>query len=200
MILLNSNAQHIFWLGRYIARVQYLCSCFPFKNDLDAMEYAHAFGLPAFDATSLNELILDDDHSSSFKQQFTYMKNNIYELRGVLSARGYAEFGQLIKLASENSGYICDVVNDCRDLFESEAHDVFLFFTLGQALEQLDRKIRLTQPVSDSINEIDQIILQLHDIGWDGLSEVWLSLKASPDGYTHYQFSDFIQNMFEVAA
>ena len=32
MILLNSNAQHIFWLGRYLTRIQYLCGQFPFHD------------------------------------------------------------------------------------------------------------------------------------------------------------------------
>jgi hypothetical protein len=43
MILLNSNAEHIFWLGRYLARTQYLCSIFPFQDVDTALNYAHAF-------------------------------------------------------------------------------------------------------------------------------------------------------------
>ncbi|NEU34916.1 alpha-E domain-containing protein, partial [bacterium LRH843] len=54
MILLSTNAENIFWLGRYLTRTQYLCAQFPFTQDQPAMDYAHAFCLPAFDACSLN--------------------------------------------------------------------------------------------------------------------------------------------------
>ncbi len=30
MVLLNSNAQHIFWLGRYLARTQFFMCSFSF--------------------------------------------------------------------------------------------------------------------------------------------------------------------------
>ncbi len=43
MVLLNSNAQHIFWLGRYLSRTHFLCARFPFLEDEAAVAYAHAF-------------------------------------------------------------------------------------------------------------------------------------------------------------
>jgi len=119
MILLNSNAEHIFWLGRYLTRTQYLCSIFPFQEDEAARDYAHAFCLPAFDASSLNELVLDPQQSSSFISQFQYAQNNILDLRGVLSAQGYAELNKLIQNASENAGYICDVAADCHEVLSA---------------------------------------------------------------------------------
>ena len=48
MILLNTSAENIFWLGRYISRIQYLCHQFPFKKDDQAIQYAQAFCWPAF--------------------------------------------------------------------------------------------------------------------------------------------------------
>ncbi len=32
MILLSTNAENIFWLGRYLTRTQYLCAQFPFTR------------------------------------------------------------------------------------------------------------------------------------------------------------------------
>lgn len=92
MVLLNTNAQHIFWLGRYLSRTQFLCSHFPFLDDEAAVAYAHAFCLPAFDASSLNELVLDSTQPTSFTQQFQVAKDNIQELRGVLSGKAYSNY------------------------------------------------------------------------------------------------------------
>ena len=195
MILLSSNAQHIFWLGRYITRIQYVCQCFPFQQDDEALAFAHAFCLPAFDAVSLNELILDDNQLISFTQLFANMKNNVHELRGVLSALGYAELGQLIKLASENPSYICDVVSDCYDIFEAEAHDIFLFFKLGQVLEQFDRQLRLNQSYNDTLNDTVIVIEQLKNIGWIGGDKSWDNFKNNP---SYQNFYDDVQNIFEV--
>ncbi|MEG2637724.1 MAG: alpha-E domain-containing protein, partial [Acinetobacter sp.] len=116
MILLSTNAQNIFWLGRYLTRIQYLCSQFPFKNNTSALDYAHAFCLPAFDASSLNEMILDAEQPASFHQQFQNAKNNIYDLRGVISAQSFAELNQLLQQAEKNAGLICDVCDECNDV------------------------------------------------------------------------------------
>jgi len=198
MILLNSNAQHIFWLGRYLTRIQYACGQFPFLENEEALQYAHAFCLPAFDASSLNSLLLDAEQPSSFHQQFQYAKDNIQDLRGVLSAKAYAELNQLIKNANANATYICDVAADCRDVIEAESEDVFLFFSLGQNIEQLDRQIRLKQDHSMTLENIDKIINLLAQIGWDRLERAWQKLKLNPDSMNFYHFSDHIQNLFEV--
>lgn len=198
MVLLNTNAQHIFWLGRYLSRTQFLCSNFPFLEDDVAVAYAHAFCLPAFDASSLNELVLDPAQPASFNQQFNFAKDNIQELRGVLSSKTYAELNQLIKTANENAGYICDVVNDCQDILESESEDVFLFFSLGQNLERLDQDLRLGGDVQATISKIDYIIETLVQMGWSDLQSYWSNLRAEPDLMNFYQFSDYIQHMFEA--
>lgn len=200
MILLNSSAEYIFWLGRYISRIQYLCHQFPFKEDAEAAEYAKAFCLPAFDAMSLNELVLNESHAVSFKQQFLYAKDNIHELRGVLTAYGYAELNQLIKTASENPGYICDVVGECLDVLEAESHDVFLFFKLGQSIEQIDRQIRLNQNLSEALQALSIVVKLLEELGWDSLIDTWENLQKSSSSENFYLFSNQVHQMFEVNA
>ena len=198
MILLSTNAENIFWLGRYLTRTQYLCAQFPFTQDQPAMDYAHAFCLPAFDACSLNELILNPNNPASFNKQFQSGKSNVQDLRGILSAKGYAELNQFIKNATENTAYICDVVGECQDVLESEASDVFLFFSLGQMIEQLDRQIRLKQDAQNTLVEIENIVMLLKEMGWLNLAQAWLELKSQPDAMNFYHFSDYIQQLFEV--
>ena len=198
MLLLNSNAQHIFWLGRYLSRTQFLCAHFPFLEDDAAVAYAHAFCLPAFDASSLNELVLDPAQPYSFHQQFKVARDNIQELRGVLSAKAYAELNRLIRTANQNAGYICDVVTDCQDILEGEAPDVFLFFSLGQCLEKLDQELRLGEDTTTTIAKIDYVIESLVEMGWSDLNEYWNQLRDHTDLINFYQFSDYIHHMFEI--
>ncbi|ANF81932.1 hypothetical protein A3K93_06825 [Acinetobacter sp. NCu2D-2] len=198
MVLLNSNAQHIFWLGRYLSRTQFLCAHFPFIKDDEAIAYAHAFCLPAFDAASLNALVLDETQPTSFKQQFQIAKDNIQELRGVFSAKAYAELNKLVKTADQNPGYICDVISDCQDILEAESADVFLFFSLGQCLEQLDHELRLGGDTALTLSKINYIVDELVEMGWTDLKEFWNELRQNTDLMRFYHFSDSIQHMFEI--
>lgn len=200
MILLNTNAQHIFWLGRYLTRIEYLCTQFPFTDDQKAVTFAHAFCLPAFDASSLNELVLDPEQPYSFIQQFQYAKDNIQELRGIFSSKTYAELNQYIRNACENSTCICDVIADCREVLEAEPEEIFLFFSLGQTLEQLDRQLRLKQDQTQTLQHIAGFIEVLEQMGWESLDEAWQQLKTQPDQMSFYNFSDQVQYLFEVNA
>ncbi|WP_288418703.1 alpha-E domain-containing protein [uncultured Acinetobacter sp.] len=200
MILLSSNANNIFWLGRYLTRIQYFCNKLPFTDDQKAIDFSHAFCLPAYDAASLNTLALDPEQQFSLMSQFAVARDNIHELRAVLSANTYAEMIQLVKNASSQPGYICDVVSECNELLESESEDVFLFFSLGQKLELLDSLIRFKQDPSAVLNEIDVIVGLLNELGWTALDEAWISLKQSPDTMSLYHFGDQLQLMFEGTA
>ncbi|WP_089605568.1 alpha-E domain-containing protein [Acinetobacter piscicola] len=199
MILLSTNAQNIFWLGRYLTRIQYLCSQFPFKNNTSALDYAHAFCLPAFDASSLNEMILDAEQPASFHQQFQNAKNNIYDLRGVISAQSFAELNQLLQQAEKNAGLICDVCDECNDVLEAEEDELlFLFFSLGQKMEQLDRQIRLKQTSAQTLQELGGLIESLDQQGLASLPDAWIELKKQPDSMRYYHFSDHIDSLFEM--
>ena len=200
MILLSSNANNIFWLGRYLTRIQYFCNKLPFTDDQKAIDFSHAFCLPAYDAASLNTLALDPEQQFSLMSQFAVARDNIHELRAVLSANTYAEMIQLVKNASSLPGYICDVVSECNELLESESEDVFLFFSLGQKLELLDSLIRFKQDPSAVLNEIDVIVGLLNELGWTALDDAWISLKQSPDTMSLYHFGDQLQLMFEGTA
>ncbi|RKG34034.1 alpha-E domain-containing protein [Acinetobacter tianfuensis] len=198
MLLLNSNAEQIFWLGRYLTRIQYLCSQYPFQSNDDALAYAHAFCLPAYDASSLNEMVLDAQHPASFSHQFEYALGNIQELRAVLSARAYAEMNLLIKNANENCSYICDVAGDCQDVLEGESELVFLFFSLGQAVEELDRQLRLMQDETATLAKVGHITASLAGMGLNALQDAWLQVQE--DGANVYHFYDSIQSLFEADA
>lgn len=200
MIILNSNAQNIYWIGRYLSRIQYLCGQFPFQNDEQAVQYAHAFCLPAFNASSLNELTLNPEQPASFDQQFQNVKNSIQDLRGVLSIKAYCELKQMIDAANENAGYICSVVDECSDVLEAENEDIFLFYSLGQLFENLDRQIRLNQSIDKTLLSLSGLIEMLKAKGWDTVDEAWQHLLSHPNSNSVYQLNDQVQYLFEVGA
>lgn len=198
MILLKSNVQNIFWLGRYLTRIQYLCAQFPFQIDDEAAQYAHAFALNAEDAIELNELLLDPTQVASFSYQFECAKSNIQDLRAVLSAVNYAELSLLIKNANENRGYICDVAAECQDILETESETIFLFFSLGQGIEELDRQLRLQQDESTTLAKISHIVSSLEHLGWSNLEHTWAQLQQAPNNANFFHFYDSIQQIFEA--
>ena len=199
MILLTSNAHNIFWLGRYLARVQYACSQFQFNDDDLAVEYAHAFYLPVFDAASLNALLQDEAQETSFQQQFQCAKNNIHDLRGVLSASSFAELNQLIGQAEQNRTYICDIAGDCQNVLEAEENqDIFLFFSLGQKVEQFDRHLRLKQHKNIALAELESLIVLLQALGFEHLESYWQQLQHKIDVQNFYLLSEQIHDIFTL--
>ena len=101
------------------------------------------------------------------------------------------------KNATENTAYICDVVGECQDVLESEASDVFLFISLGQMIEQLDRQSRLKQDAQNTLVEIENIVMLLKEMCWLNFSQAWLELKSQPDAMNFYHFIVYIHQLFE---
>lgn len=200
MMILNRNAQNIYWVGRYLARIQYLCGQFPFQNDEQALHYTHAFCLPAFDACSLNELVMDPEQPASFHCQFQAVKDNIQDLRAVLSMRAYCELKQMIDTANQNAGYICTVVDECSEVLEAENEDIFLFYSLGQLFENLDHQLRLNLNPDATIQSLGRLIDILRAKGWDSLDDAWQHLLEAPSNHRFYRVHDQVQYLFEVDA
>ena len=196
--LSSSDAREIFWLARYLTRIQYVCQQFPFKQNDAALTYAHAFCLPAFDAASLNELILNEEQPASFVMQLEQTQRKIKNLAQVFSKSTYAELKHCIQNACDNASYIGEVLQDCEALLDAEPQQIYLFFQLGQRIEQLDRQIRLKQSTEKTLLQLEMIVQCLKDLGWTSLVDAWVELKQQPDTMHFYHFSDHIQHLLSV--
>lgn len=198
MILLKSNAHSFYWLGRYLARIQLLCVQMPFQQD-QAAQFALAFGLPVDEAVALNECLLDPSQACSIVQHFQQLQANIQDLRGVLSGAAYAELNRLIRMVHHQTDQICAVVEACTEIVEAESQDIFLFFSLGQQLEQLDWQLRLQQPIVQSLQNLDPLCQMLVTLHW-GIETAWNDFKQQRSLNTLYPFTRQLQVQFEAVA
>ncbi|MEQ1310523.1 MULTISPECIES: alpha-E domain-containing protein [unclassified Acinetobacter] len=198
MLLLSSSAHHIYWLGRYLFRIGHVASHLPFCDDEQAADFAQALCLHIDDAENLNNFMLDHQQPYSLLSQLEIARDNIQELRGLLSAQTYAELNHIIKNAVSDGEEIQAVVGKCCALLKTEQNDVFLFFHVGQCIEKIDTHFRFQHNIQDVIASIDPIIEQLFELGWDDLQPNWQILKEQPYLNQFYAFTYKLENQFEA--
>ena len=200
MLLLRSSAQHLYWLGRYLSRIGYIAVHVPVQDDLQAAHFSQALGLHFKDAKTLNQLLLDPEQERSLTHQLQLVRDNIQELRGLLSASAYAELNHLIKHAASDAFSIQTAVAQCCSILQAEAKDICLFFKIGQCIEQIDTYFRFRHNTHSVIYMTDPIMQQLFDLGWVELQSSWKILKHQPDVNQFYAFTYKLEHQFEACA
>ncbi|QNW99269.1 alpha-E domain-containing protein [Acinetobacter seifertii] len=198
MVLLNSSAHHIYWLGRYLMRIKFAVLHLPFTNDEKASQFASAFGLLIEQAELLNCYMLDTQQTYSLLNQFAIAKDNIHELRGILSSSAYAELNHAIKSIQANPDSLNQALDKCNQILSAEHEDIALFLQLGQKIEQFDIQLRFQQDLTVLLQDLEKLLKQLNDLGWDKLNEVWILLKDHPNWESYYNFTQQLEYMFEA--
>ncbi|MDS7957618.1 MULTISPECIES: alpha-E domain-containing protein [unclassified Acinetobacter] len=197
MVLLNSSAHQIYWLGRYLMRVKFAASHLPFTEDEKATRFATAFGLVIENAELLNHYMLDKKQTFSLLNQLIIAKDNIQELRGILSSHAYAELNNVINTLQAQPDALSKVVEQCTQILEAEHEDVRLFLYLGQKIEQFDIELRFGEDLSVLISELDIVVQQLANLKWENIDENWQALKQQLTWDAYYTFTQQLENMFE---
>ncbi|MDV8150621.1 alpha-E domain-containing protein [Acinetobacter pittii] len=197
MVLLNSSAHQIYWLGRYLMRVKFAASHLPFTEDEKATRFAAAFGLVIENAELLNHYMLDKKQTFSLLNQLIIAKDNIQELRGILSSHAYAELNNVINTLQAQPDALSKAVEQCAQILEAEHEDVRLFLHLGQKIEQFDIELRFGEDLSVLISELDIVVQQLANLNWENIDENWQALKQQLTWDAYYTFTQQLENMFE---
>lgn len=197
MVLLNSSAHQIYWLGRYLMRVKFAASHLPFSEDEKATRFAAAFGLVIENAELLNHYMLDKKQTFSLLNQLIIAKDNIQELRGILSSHAYAELNNVINTLQAQPNALSKAVEQCTQILEAEHEDVRLFLHLGQKIEQFDIELRFGEDLSVLISELDTVVQQLANLNWENINENWQALKQQLTWDAYYTFTQQLENMFE---
>lgn len=197
MVLLNSSAHQIYWLGRYLMRVKFAASHLPFTEDEKATRFAAAFGLVIENAELLNHYMLDKKQTFSLLNQLIIAKDNIQELRGILSSHAYAELNNVIHTLQAQPDALSKAVEQCTQILEAEHEDVRLFLHLGQKIEQFDIELRFGEDLSVLISELDIVVQQLANLNWENIDENWQALKQQLTWDAYYTFTQQLENMFE---
>lgn len=197
MVLLNSSAHQIYWLGRYLMRVKFAASHLPFTEDEKATRFAAAFGLVIENAELLNHYMLDKKQTFSLLNQLIIAKDNIQELRGILSSHAYAELNNVINTLQAQPDALSKAVEQCTQILEAEHEDVRLFLHLGQKIEQFDIELRFGEDLSVLISELDIVVQQLANLNWENIDENWQALKQQLTWDAYYNFTQQLENMFE---
>ncbi|OCY34264.1 hypothetical protein BFR75_03205 [Acinetobacter pittii] len=197
MVLLNSSAHQIYWLGRYLMRVKFAASHLLFTEDGEATRFAAAFGLVIENAELLNHYMLDKKQTFSLLNQLIIAKDNIQELRGILSSHAYAELNNVINTLQAQPDALSKAVEQCMQILEAEHEDVRLFLHLGQKIEQFDIELRFGEDLSALISELDIVVQQLANLNWENIDENWQALKQQLTWDAYYTFTQQLENMFE---
>jgi uncharacterized alpha-E superfamily protein len=195
MILPLSTAANLYWLGRYLVRVDGLCNLLPFTDDLEAQTFAHAFNLPAWNAETLNALIHDPSQSGSLPANLDAVKQNIQSVRGVLSATSFEAFHALCAHQKSAFTNMADMLASCRSSLKHESPMVQLFLNMGESLERIDISLRMIKDPARDIREFSEV-LDLLPIGWQRLKEPIMLLNKRYDRIAFYDLSDRIQELF----
>lgn len=198
MVLLNSSAHQIYWLGRYLMRVKFAASHLPFTQDEKAIKFATAFGLVIENAELLNHYMLDKKQTFSLLNQFVIAKDNVQELRGILSSNAYAELNNVINTLQAQPEALRKAVEQCTQILEAENEDVCLFLHSGQKIEQFDIELRFGQDLSALVSELDVVVQRLAGLDWENIDQNWQVLKHQQTWDAYYTFTQQLEHMFEV--
>lgn len=197
MILLLSTASNLYWLGRYLIRIDGLCRLLPFKDNQEAARFAQSMSLPAWDALTLNQILSDPQQPSSINASLQATRDNMQAVRGVISQELFEVLNLLTNPKTVDKRNICQLISESNEVLADEDDTIRLFWQLGECVEQIDIALRLKRSADMAIKDLRTVVEMLSPIGWQRLEQPWVELQLKRDIIALYSFCDQMQSLFE---
>jgi hypothetical protein len=184
MILSLSNAQGLFWLGRYMVRNTYILSSLPFEDHDRARRFARAFSVSAWDAQSLTDHL---EHIQSCVQQ----------ARGLIPAHAFECFNAMWRQRFDDNVNMLGLLKAAEASMVACLPEVKLFWLLGVQLETVETALRLANNPMQAIDQLIQVAMQLPMPYWQPVVDQCELLKQRPSFVAYYDLCDQLNDIFK---
>lgn len=196
MILTLSAASSLYWLGRYMLRVEALCQRLPFEDDAQALAYAHSFSLSAWNVETLLAALHDPQRVGSLPSNLAVVQDNIQAVRGILPRQVFEAFNALWRQRDQSDVCICDLLTQAATQLQQLDAVALVFWQLGRAVESVDMALRLHEPVQSAAEHLLSVAHQLPMPEWQLQVELVAQLVAQPDVVRLYALCDRLHLAF----
>ena len=196
MILTLSAASSLYWLGRYMLRVEALCQILPFEDESYALAYANSFSLSAWNIETLLLALHDPQRMGSLPNNLAVIQDNIQAVRGILPRQVFEAFNRLWRQREQSDACICGLLTEAAAELQQLDSMALVFWQLGRAVESVDMALRLHEPVQSAADQLLQVAQQLPMPEWQVAVELVTQLVMQPDVPRLYAVCDRLHLAF----
>lgn len=196
-VLSLRTAFNLFWLGRYMGRLEGLCELQPLTDDRRAARFAQAFALPAWNAETLHWLLHEPTQPVSILASLQAIQCNTQEVRGCLSRSAYRVLQQLWRLYEVDNPDYCPLLGQACEHLQQELPELErTFWQLGLLVERLDRSLRLHESGQASVQALQALVKKLPP-GWAVIGQQVDQLGEAPaDANVFYALCHELDELF----
>ncbi len=190
------TAFNLFWLGRYMGRLEVLCHEQPALDDQRAAQFAQAFALPAWNAETLHWLLHEPTQPVSILANLKNIHQNTQQVRACLSRSAYIALNQLWRLYDVDGADFCPLLQSAIAALQADLQEATgLFWQLGLTLERLEIALRLQQPTDGLVAHLRALGQALPN-GWGLVADQMASGEFdAPDLNDLYALSDDLNEL-----